>query len=95
MNRRAYPTDTCDNEWAILAPLLVETIYGRPLLHLLREMVNAIHCQGRAGCAWRQLPHDLLPHQAVPSRFRRWREDGTRERVPDELWCQLRVAPGR
>ncbi len=95
MNRRAYPTDTCDNEWATLAPLLAETIYGRPLLHSLREMVNAICCQGRAGCAWRQLPHDLPPHQAVLSRFRRWREDGTRERVPDELRCQLRVAPGR
>ena len=95
MNRRAYPTDTFDNEWVTLAPLLAETIYGWPLLHSLREMVNAICCQGRAGCAWRQLLHDLPPHQTVPSRFRRWREDGTRERVPDELRCQLRVAPGR
>ena len=72
MTRFPYSTDVTDEEWRILSPLLLETIYGRPLLPSLREMLNAIYYQGRAGGAWRVLPHDLPPHPAVVSRFRRW-----------------------
>ena len=95
MTRFPYPTDVTDAEWLILSPLLLKTIYGRPLLHSLREMLNAIYYQGRTGCAWRLLPHDLPPYTAVVSRFRRWRDDGTWQRVHDELRRQVRVAVGK
>ncbi|WP_374228854.1 transposase [Streptomyces sp. ET3-23] len=31
----------------------------------LREVVNAVFCQNRAGCQWRLLPHGLLSWPAV------------------------------
>lgn len=95
MNRRAYATDIADDEWLILEPLLGKTIYGRPLRHSLREMVNALYYQARTGCAWRLLPHDFPPYTAVCSRFRRWRDAGTWQRAHDELRRQLRVELGR
>ena len=95
MTRFPYPTDVTDAEWLILSPLLLRTIDGRPLLHSLREMLNAIYYPGRTGCAWRLLPHDLPPYPAVVSRFRRWRDDGTWQRVHDELRRQVRVAVGK
>ena len=95
MTRRAYPTDVTDDEWVILAPLFAKSIYGRPLLHSLREMVNALYYQARTGCAWRLLPHDLPPYPAVFSRFRRWRDDGTWQRAHDALRRQVRVAAGK
>ena len=51
MTRFPYSTDVTDEEWRILSPLLLKTIYGRPLLHSSREMINAIYYQGRAGGA--------------------------------------------
>ena len=71
MTRFLHPTDVTDTEWLILSPLLLKTIYGRPLLYSSREMINATYYQGRTGCAWRLLPHDLPPYTAVGSRF--WR----------------------
>ena len=58
-------------------------------------MLNAIYYQGRTGCAWRLLPHDLPPCTAVVSRFWRWRDDGTWHRIYDELRRQVRVAVGK
>lgn len=95
MLRPTYPTDVSDDEWFILEPLFGKTIYGRPLRHPLREMVNAIYYQARSGCAWRLLPHDFPPDPAVFSRFRRWRAEGTWQRVHDELRRQVRVAAGK
>ena len=95
MERCAYPTDITDEEWLILEPLFGKTPYGRPLLHSLREMVNAVYYQARTGCAWRLLPHDLPPYPAVWSRYRRWRDDGTWQQAHDALRRQLRVALGR
>jgi transposase len=38
---------------------------GRPGEHSRREIVNAIFYLVRAGCSWRQLPHDLPRWAAV------------------------------
>ena len=49
----------------------------------------------RTGCAWRHLPHDFPPWQTVYRYFRRWRDDGTLNRVHDALRDRLRDADGR
>jgi transposase len=36
-----------------------------------------------SGCAWRLLPHDLVPWEAAYRWFRTWSADGTRDRVLD------------
>src|SRR4051794_33042146 len=58
--RRAYQSDLSDEEWEVLKPHLpVPQASGRPRLHPLREIVDAVFYVLRGGCAWRLLPHDL------------------------------------
>ncbi len=47
---------------------------GRPRVHGLREILNAIFFYVvRSGCAWRLLPHDFPPRKTVYHYFRFWR----------------------
>ena len=94
--RPTYPSDLTDTEWAVIAPLLpMPQCRGQPRIHSLREIVNAIHYVLRGGIAWRALPHDLPPWPTVGTYFRRWRDDGTWQRVHDALHRQVRQAAGR
>ena len=61
----------------------------------LREVVNAMLYLLRTGCPWRHLPHDLPPWGTVWAYFRRWRDDGTLERLHDERRTRVRQADGR
>jgi putative transposase len=61
----------------------------------LREVGNGVLYRVREGCTWRALPHDLPPWGTVHTYFRRWRRDGTWERVHDALRAEVRVARGR
>jgi putative transposase len=54
-----------------------------------------IHYVVRTGCQWRALPHEYPPRSTVHYWFRRWRLDGTRERLNAALREQLRQAVGR
>ncbi len=49
----------------------------------------------RCGGAWRLLPHDFPAWQTVYDYFRRWKQDGTWERMNTALRRQLRVALSR
>jgi putative transposase len=96
MPRRRYPTDLTDAQWAILEPLIpAPKPGGRPCRWERREIVNGILYVLRAGGAWRLLPHDLPPWQTVYHYFRRWRLDGTWERINTTLREQVRVRAGR
>ncbi|HEX2297371.1 MAG TPA: IS5 family transposase [Pseudonocardiaceae bacterium] len=96
MSRRAYPTDLSDAEYACLAPHLPPPKRrGRPWRHPRREILDAIHYVVRTGCQWRCLPHEYPPWPTVYCWFRRWRLDGTWERLNGSLREQLRVRSGR
>ncbi len=95
MARRRYWTDLTDDEWAVLEPLLPTYWTGRHMEHDLREIVNAILYMVRSGCSWRLLPHDLPPWPTVQYHFRKWRNDGTWERVCQELRRAERVRQER
>ena len=95
MARRRYWTDLSDEEWAVLEPLLPTYWTGHHMKHDLREIVNAILYLLRSGCSWRLLPHDLPPWPTVQYHFRKWRNDGTWERVCQELRRMERVRQGR
>ena len=74
MNQTAYPTDLTDAQWEVLQPLLPQAKgRGRPPTDL-RQVLNALFSVGRAGCAWRLLPHDFGPWQTVSGYFRRWKQ---------------------
>src|SRR5258708_20669116 len=50
---------------------------GRPRIHSLRRILDAIFYVVRTGCAWRSLPSNLPPWQTVFYHFRRFRLKGT------------------
>src|SRR5215216_1075683 len=91
--RRAYQTDLSDAEWSYIKPHLpTPKAPGRPRVHTLREIVDAIfYIVVRSGCAWRLLPHDFPPWKTVHHYFRRWRIDGTWERMHAALRERVRV----
>lgn len=95
-SRKAYPSDLSNAEWEILEPYVPPPCRrGRPRKYDLREILNAIFYVLRSGCAWRMLPHDLPPWESVYYYFRKWRKDGTLERMNTALRIQLRQAEDR
>jgi putative transposase len=65
--------------------------HGRPRIHSLREILDAIFYVLRSGCQWRLLPHDFPRWPTVYHYFRTWRIDGTWESVNRALRERLRV----
>jgi len=93
---RAYQTDLTDAEWSYVAPHLpAPKAPGRPRLHTLREVLDAIFYVLRSGCAWRLLPHDFPPWKTIHHYFRTWRKDGTWERMHSALRKRVRVRMDR
>ena len=96
MNRKSYPTDLTDEEWAILVPLIPPAKPGgRPREVDMREILNGLLYLLRTGCAWRMMPHDLPPWQTVYEYFAQWRDDGTWERLNGVLRVQVRQQVGK
>src|SRR3954453_15892827 len=93
--RKPYPSDMPDVEWAILGPLIPVSPLGRPRDVEMREVLNTIFYQARAGCQWDMLPHDLPPKSTVYDYFAQWRDDGTWQTIDDALRQKVRVAAGR
>ncbi|PSO58694.1 MAG: IS5/IS1182 family transposase, partial [Cyanobacteria bacterium QH_7_48_89] len=77
-----YPTRLSDAQWEILAVYFAaDSPLGRPRKTNLRAVVEAILYVLRAGCPWRMLPSDFPPWQTVYGYFRRWRDNGTWQRI--------------
>src|SRR6266852_9381542 len=92
----AYLSDRSDAEWELVQPSFrPPALRGRPRRHSLRTLLNAIFYIVRAGGAWRLLPRDLPPWKTVYHSFRKWRLDGTWERIHLVLRERLRVRLGR
>ena len=90
--RKTYRTDLSAAEWAYIEPHIpTPKAPGRPRVHPLREIFDAILYLLRSGCAWRLLPHDFPPWKTVHHYFRTWRIDGTWERMHTALREHLRI----
>jgi putative transposase len=90
--RRAYQNDLSDAEWSYIEPHIpTPKAPGRPRVHTLREILNAIFYIVRSGCAWRLLPHDFPPWKSVHHYLRTWRIDDTWERMHATLRERVRL----
>ncbi|WP_329108704.1 IS5 family transposase [Micromonospora sp. NBC_01699] len=100
-DRKPYPSDVTDEQWALIGPFLDTwrvtrvSVAGRHGEQDLREIVNAILYQNRTGCQWAYLPHDLPQKSATYYYFALWRDDGTDQTIHDLLRGQAREKAGR
>ena len=96
MASKRYPTDLSNAEWSLLEPHLpAPKRRGRPRVHCPREVLNAVFYVLKTGCQWRMLPRDFPPWKTVFHYFRRWRFDGTWERLNRGMRERLRARLGR
>jgi transposase len=96
-----YPSDLTDAQWRVLEPEArqvmdeIRRATGRPMVHDLRAMLDAIGYVVRNGIEWRALPVDFPPWSAVYAFFQRWSERGLPQRLVDRLRGRLRLGLGR
>jgi len=96
MERKAYPSDVSDDEWAFVAPYLTLMSEAAPQReHSLREVFNGLRWLVRAGASWRLMPHDLPPWNVVHQQTQRWLKAGVFEAMVHDLRALLRLAQGR
>lgn len=96
MNRKAYPTDVGDDEWAFVAPYLTLMTEEAPQReHSLREVFNGLRYVVRGGTPWRMMPNDLPPWHTVYQQTQRWLKAGVFEAMVHDLRQLLRLAEGR
>ena len=97
-DRRAlrYASDCTDREWEIVAPFVERSSkVGRPCVHDLREIWNAVQYVAASGCQWRLLPKDFPPFTTVQYHFYRWRDCGLLVLVNEALATASRLLEGR
>ncbi len=93
-----YPTELTDAQWAWVEPLLPKPDPkkgGRPRRYSHREVLNALFYLEKTGCQWRMLPREYPPWNLVWQHSRRWRDDGTLERVRLALNQRVRREAGK
>jgi len=95
-DRKPYPSDVSDEEWAFVAPYLALVRQDAPQRHHdLRRVFDALRWIVRAGAPWRMLPHDFPPWEAVYQQTQRWIDAGVFEAMVHDLREVLRLAQGR
>src|SRR5919108_6250730 len=96
MERKAYPTDVTDAEWALVAQYLTLMTEDAPQRdYPLREVFNGLRWIARAGAPWRMMPNDLPPWYVVYQQTQRWLAAGCFTALVDDLRLLLREAKGR
>ena len=96
MERKAYPSDVSDEEWAFVAPyltLMTEDASQRVLA--LREVFNGLRYIVRIGMLWRMMPNDLPPWHTVYQQTQRWLRASVFEAMVHDLRMLLREIAGR
>lgn len=96
MARTPYPSDLTDEQWSLLKHAIPPALPGgRSRSVDMREVINGVLYLNRTGCSWRLLPHDLPPWGTVHYYYRRFRLDGSWEKIHDRLREKVRVAAGK
>ena len=96
MASTGYSSDLTDQEWVLLEPLLPgPSSTGRPRIHSLRLLIDAMLYVLKTGCAWRLLPINFPSWGTVYAQYRKWRIRGVLRHVHDVLRERVRVYAGR
>ena len=96
MERKAYPSDVSDDEWAFVAPYLTLMREDAPQReHSLREVFNGLRYIVHTGMQWRYMAHDLPPWHTVYQQTQRWFNAGVFEDMVHDLRMLMREIDGR
>lgn len=91
VERKRYPSDLTDAEWAQIEDLFASyDSYS----HTLRELVNACLYLSAEGCRWQALPQDFPPSGTVRWWWDRFHREGIWERASARLVRAARLASG-
>jgi transposase len=96
-----YPSDLTDAQWELLRPEAERVMTelrqasGRPMVHDLRAVLDAVFYVVRNGIEWRAMPADFPPWDAVYAFFQRWSQRGLPQQLVDRLRHRLRVRARR
>lgn len=96
VERKRYPSDISDDEWAFVAPYLtLMTPQAPQRVYSIREVFNGLRWIIRAGAPWRMIPNDLPPWHVVYQQTQRWLQAQVFEAMVDDLREVLRLLDGR
>lgn len=93
MQRKAYPTDLTDKQWALIAPLVMQPKGkpGRPHKVDTRKVVNAILYVVGRGASGGCCPMIFRPGRRCNTIFNKWSRDGTWHQI-HQIMAPLLVA---
>ena len=93
---KRYPSDLNDQEFDLIAPHVAQKAgSGNKRTVDIREVLNAIFYRIRTGCQWRMLPSDFPAWYHVWYYYRKWRNDGTLQRINTLLRREVRIQEDR
>jgi transposase len=96
-----YPSDLSDEQWAVLEPqaraVMAEmtAAAGRPMVHDLRAMCDAVGYVTRNGIEWRAVSADFSAWNSVYAFYQRWNSRGMPQGLVARLREKLRARQGR
>lgn len=95
-NRKSYPSDVSDEEWAFCVRYLTLMKEQAPQrVYALREIFNALRYLVKMGGVWRMMPNDLPPWPMVYQQTQRWIKADCFEAMAHDLRAILRLAMDR
>jgi putative transposase len=93
---KRYASDLNDQEFALIAPHIAQKSgSGKTRTVDIREVLNAVFYRIRTGCQWRMLPSDFPAWYHVWYYYRKWRNDGTLERINTLIRREVRIRAER
>jgi transposase len=96
MDRKPYPSEVRDDEWAFIAPdLTLMTEEAPQRSYQRRDVFNSLRWRARATAPGRMMPNDRPPWEAVYQQTQRWLRASVFEAVGHDWRGVLRLADGR
>ncbi len=93
---KRYASDLDDQDFETLAPYVAQQRgSGKKRTVNIREVLNAIFYRVKTGCQWRMLPKEFPDWNHVWYYYRKWRNDGTWERINALIRRDVRAQAGR
>jgi putative transposase len=91
-----YETSLSDAAWELVQAIFSsKSSRGRPRIHDIRFIIDAILYLVKNGCTWRCLPNDFPPWKTVYLYFRAWSISGQWQALSEVLTSVARACDGK